>query len=53
MKNKLLYNSILLLFGVIIIAASCKKLDEAPKSFITPENFYTTQSQWKLLLQLL
>jgi len=45
MKNKLLYNSILLLFGVIIIAASCKKLDEAPKSFITPENFYTTQSQ--------
>ena len=30
---------------VVSLAVSCKKLVEKPKSFITPEDFYTTPSQ--------
>lgn len=30
---------------LITIVTSCKKLDETPKSFVTPENFYTTPGQ--------
>ena len=32
----------IILFTVV---TSCKKLDETPKSFVTPENFYTTPAQ--------
>src|SRR3954447_3458718 len=34
-----------LLIALLTLATSCKKLDETPKSFVTPENFYTTPSQ--------
>jgi hypothetical protein len=47
MKNNKQYFKItgFLLLVFITIFSSCKKLDEAPKSFVTPENFYTTPSQ--------
>ncbi len=30
---------------ILILFVSCKKLDEKPKSFVTPDNFYTTSAQ--------
>lgn len=33
------------MIAFLAVFASCKKLDEAPKSFVTPEKFYTTPSQ--------
>lgn len=32
-------------FLILILFVSCKKLDEQPKSFVTPDNFYTTSAQ--------
>lgn len=34
-----------LLVGAFVFTASCKKLDEAPRNFVTPDKFYTTPSQ--------
>lgn len=47
MKNnkRFLKSSGLFLVAVFTVFASCKKLDEAPKSFVTPGSFYTTPSQ--------
>ncbi|MEJ7677173.1 MAG: RagB/SusD family nutrient uptake outer membrane protein [Segetibacter sp.] len=47
MKNNSIYlkTSVFLLIIILSVVTSCKKLDETPKSFVTPENFYTTPSQ--------
>src|SRR5919112_1936494 len=45
-KNKIyLTTSIFLFVAIFTVVTSCKKLDETPKSFVTPENFYTTPGQ--------
>jgi hypothetical protein len=45
-KNSMNLNKwILSLLTIFTVASSCKKLEETPKSFVTPENFYTTPSQ--------
>lgn len=45
-KNNINLNkSIFLLAAIFTVVASCKKLDETPKSFVIPENFYTTPGQ--------
>jgi hypothetical protein len=47
MKNnkRFLRSSGLFLLAAFTVFASCKKLNEAPKSFVTPERFYTTPAQ--------
>jgi hypothetical protein len=47
MKNNMSFcKELLLSFCIIcIVISSCKKLDETPKSFVTPDNFYTTPAQ--------
>ncbi len=35
----------LILLSIVGVISSCKKLTETPKSFVTPETFYTTPSQ--------
>jgi hypothetical protein len=42
MKNHKLAIS---LIAMLVIALGCKKLDEHPKSFVTPDNFYKSQTQ--------
>ena len=37
--------SCLLLISVLTVSTSCKKLQEEPGSFVTPDNFYTTPAQ--------
>jgi hypothetical protein len=37
--------SCLLLLIVLSVATSCRKLDEEPKGFVTPDKFYNTPSQ--------
>jgi hypothetical protein len=47
MKNNR-YNLVSLSFVIILIlplGSSCKKLNESPKSFVTPDKFYTTTGQ--------
>ena len=44
-NNRFLMNSVFLIVAILSVFASCKKLDEAPKSFVTPEKFYTTPAQ--------
>ncbi|MCW3111427.1 MAG: RagB/SusD family nutrient uptake outer membrane protein, partial [Segetibacter sp.] len=45
MKNNKHFLMSFLLISILTIISSCKKLDEAPKSFVTPDNFYTTPGQ--------
>lgn len=47
MKNNKQYfaNFSLLLIALLCLLSSCKKLDETPKSFVTPDKFYTTPGQ--------
>ncbi len=47
MKNNSRYlkTKFFLLITILSVATSCKKLDEKPISFVTPENFNTTPSQ--------
>ncbi|WP_018616862.1 RagB/SusD family nutrient uptake outer membrane protein [Segetibacter koreensis] len=47
MKNNSIYLRIILFLFIVIltIVSSCKKLEETPKSFVTPQNFYTTPAQ--------
>ncbi len=47
MKNYIiLYKKFCIISAILLVATtSCKKLNETPKSFATPENFYTTPAQ--------
>lgn len=47
MKNNITFCKKLLILCCVsvIFITSCKKLDETPKSFVTPDNFYSTPEQ--------
>jgi starch-binding outer membrane protein, SusD/RagB family len=45
MKHKCYFNSCLLLVATLTLVMSCKKLTESPRSFVTPDKFYTTPGQ--------
>ncbi|MEO5998010.1 MAG: RagB/SusD family nutrient uptake outer membrane protein [Chitinophagaceae bacterium] len=45
-NNRLFFKNLpFLVLSILTLLSSCKKLDEAPKSFVTPDKFYTTQGQ--------
>src|SRR5665647_124621 len=45
MKNYQFYQKSLAFIIILIFGMSCKKLNEAPINFITPDAFYTTPAQ--------